>query len=89
MAEQYDNTNRGAVWKNNKKETEKHPDLTGSLNVNGQEFWVSAWKRQAGANEKSPVLSLSIKAKEDSATSRQATASSGSSADNFDEDIPF
>lgn len=88
MAEQYDNTNRGAVWKNDKKETEKHPDLTGSLNVNGQEFWVSAWKRQAGANEKAPALSFSIKAKEDSGQS-PATATSSNSPDNFEDDIPF
>ena len=46
---EFDNTNRGAIWKNEKKETEKHPDFTGSLDVNGVEFWVSAWKRKADA----------------------------------------
>ena len=30
---EYDNSNRGAIWKNDKKETEKHPDFTGEHNV--------------------------------------------------------
>jgi len=30
MAQEYDNTNRGSIWKNDKKETENHPDFTGS-----------------------------------------------------------
>jgi hypothetical protein len=63
---EYDNTNRGSIWMNDKKDTENHPDFKGSLNVNGQEFWVSAWKRKEGANPKSPALSFSIQAKEES-----------------------
>lgn len=61
---EFDNTNRGSVWKNDKKETEKHPDFTGSLNVEGVEYWVSAWGKKEGANPKAPVFSFSIKAKE-------------------------
>jgi len=60
----YDNTNRGSIWKNDKKETDKHPDFTGSLNVDGKEYWVSAWKRKPDANDKAPVLSFTVKAKD-------------------------
>jgi hypothetical protein len=60
----YDNTNKGAIWPNDKKITENHPDFTGSLNVNGQEFNVSAWKRKEGANPKSPSLRFAISEKE-------------------------
>jgi hypothetical protein len=60
---EFDNTNRGSIWKNDKKETDKHPDFTGSLNVNGVEYWVSAWKRKEGAPAKTPALSFSIKPK--------------------------
>lgn len=63
---QYDETNRGSVWRNEKKEKDTHPDFTGSLNVNGVEYWVSAWKRKADANPKAPALSFSIKPKDDS-----------------------
>lgn len=62
---EYDNTNRGAIWKNDKKETEKHPDFRGELNVKGEDFFVSAWKRKPGASEKSPALSFSIQPKSD------------------------
>ena len=63
MAE-YDNRNRGAIWKNEKKETDTHPDFTGSLDVDGVAYWVSAWRRKEGAAEKAPALSFSIKPKE-------------------------
>lgn len=64
MAQEFDNTNRGSIWKNDKKETDKHPDFTGSLNVEGVEYWVSAWKRKQGASDKAPALSFSIKMKD-------------------------
>jgi|SRR5687768_16938952 len=60
----YSNENRGSIWKNDKKETDKHPDFTGSLNVNGVDYWVSAWKRKEGANPKAPALSFTVKPKE-------------------------
>lgn len=63
MAE-YDNSNRGAIWKNADKQEDKHPDFKGSLNVDGVEYWVSAWKRKEGASEKAPALSFSVKPKE-------------------------
>lgn len=63
---QHDNTNRGSIWKNDKKEKDTQPDFTGSLNVNGVEYWVSAWKRKADANPNAPALSFSVKPKDDS-----------------------
>ena len=61
----YDNTNRGAIWKNDDKREDNHPDFKGSINVEGVEYWVSAWKRKEGAAAKAPALSFSIKPKED------------------------
>ena len=61
----FDNTNRGSIWKNDKKTTDNHPDFTGSLNVGGVEYWVSAWKRKEGAAAKAPALSFSIKPKDE------------------------
>lgn len=78
----YDNTNRGAIWRNERKERESHPDLTGSLNVEGVEYWVSAWKRKPDANPNAPALSFSIRLKDD--------AGAGPKADpEFNDDIPF
>ncbi|HEY9146571.1 MAG TPA: hypothetical protein VIN36_07785 [Thiobacillus sp.] len=64
MAE-YSNENRGAIWGNDKKEKDTHPDFTGSLNVDGTEYWVSAWKRKPDAGPKAPALSFSVKPKEE------------------------
>ncbi len=80
----YDNTNRGSIWKNDKKETENHPDFTGSINVEGKEYWLSAWKRKPDANPKAPALSFSVKPKDEQAKP-QATQGGG----DFDDDIPF
>ena len=77
---EYDNTNRGSIWKNEKKETEKHPDFTGSLNVEGVEYWVSAWKRKPDAKENAPALSFSIKRKEQAPKAVEP---------GFDDPIPF
>lgn len=70
---EFDRTNRGAIWKNDDKREENHPDFKGSLNVDGVEYWVSAWKRKEGASAKAPALSFSVKPKEEQPqTSRQA-----------------
>lgn len=88
MAKEFDNTNRGSIWKNDKKETEKHPDFTGSLNVAGTEYWVSAWKRKPDANEKAPALSFTVKLKEENSASNHEKPAE-KSFDNFDDGIPF
>ena len=91
----YDNTNRGSIWKNDKKQTENHPDFTGSLDVDGVEYWVSAWKRKEGANPKAPPLSFSIKRKDATPAQQQnQQPASQNSQDPFagggnDSDIPF
>jgi hypothetical protein len=85
----YDNTNRGSIWKNPKKTTDKHPDFTGSLNVEGTEYWVSAWKRKEGQSDKAPALSFQIKPKEDEPAQKQAPKKHGGSFDEMDDDIPF
>lgn len=61
---EFNNENRGALWKNEKKEKDTHPDFTGTLDVNGTVYDVSAWKRKEGASPKAPALSFSIKPKE-------------------------
>ena len=80
---EYDNTNRGSIWMNDKKETENHPDFKGSLNVNGQDFWVSAWKRKEGAKPTSPSLTFSIKAK------NEGVGQVSNTSQEPNDDIPF
>jgi len=87
---EYSNENRGSIWKNEKKETEKHPDFTGSLDVDGVAYWVSAWKRKPDASEKAPALSFSVKRKDEAPQRERKAAPAAPPADDFaDDEIPF
>lgn len=83
---EYDNTNKGAIWPNKKKATDKHPDFTGDLNVDGKEYWVSAWKKDPKSKAGSPSLRFSIKAK-DGAQKKQEE--SDFAPDDLNDEIPF
>ena len=37
--------NTGVLFKNNKKESEKHPDYKGEVNVDGQIYELAMWSR--------------------------------------------
>jgi hypothetical protein len=54
---QYDNTNRGVLFVNDRKETDKHPDWKGRLNINGVDHWVDGWAKQSARGE---LISLSL-----------------------------
>jgi hypothetical protein len=54
----YDNNNRGALWKNDNQTTEKHPALKGSAEINGVDYWVSAWTSKEGG--KKPLVSFRL-----------------------------
>ena len=38
---EYDNTNRGILSRNERKEKDSHPDFVGSINVDGKDYWLS------------------------------------------------
>lgn len=72
----YDNTNSGLLAKNQRKEQDNHPDYTGSINVDGQEYWLSAWikeGREGSKLEGQKYFSLSVKPK-DAQPQRRAPA---------------
>ena len=81
----YDNTNRGAIWPNDRmREGKQDAQFTGSLNVDGVDYWVNAWKRKPDAKEGSPSLSFSINRKDQNHAPNPETKT-----DDFDDDIPF
>ena len=65
MSEQeYDNTNRGAMFVNSYKEDgDNRPDFTGQLDVEGVEYKIAGWKR-ASDKKGTRFISLSIDKKE-------------------------
>lgn len=59
---EYDNTNRGALFRNNRKEQDSHPDHTGSINIDGKEYYLNAWIKTSQNGNK--FFSLSVKPKD-------------------------
>jgi len=66
MSEQeYDNTNRGAMFVNSYKEDgDNRPDFTGQLDVEGVEYKIAGWKRTS-EKKGTRFISLSIDKKEE------------------------
>lgn len=86
--QQFDNTNRGSLFKNEKKTEEKHPDLNGSLNVDGKEFWISGWSKVSKGGQK--FISLSIREKqEQTRQSSQPTRKASVKEEFGDDSIPW
>jgi hypothetical protein len=72
----YDNTNSGLLAKNDRKEKDSHPDYRGRINVNGQDFWLSAWIKVGREGSKmagQKYFSLSVTPMEESSASRPAS----------------
>jgi hypothetical protein len=57
---EYDNTNSGALFKNDKGDNEKRPDYTGKLDVDGKEYKLSAWIKSPKIGGGKPFLSLKV-----------------------------
>ena len=78
---EYDNTNRGVLFKNDRKETEKHPDYKGSININGEEFWLSSWIKEGKTGK---FMSLSVTPKNAQPIAQPEAAHAAA-----EEDVPF
>ena len=84
---EYDDTNRGALFRNDKKESEHHPDYKGSINVGGVDYWLSSWlkKSKAGAT----YMSLSVRPKDDAPAKPPKPYPTRAGNGAPDEDLPF
>jgi uncharacterized protein (DUF736 family) len=52
----------GALFKNDRKESENHPDYKGSINIGGREYWLSGWAKTS--KDGARYLSLAVRSKE-------------------------
>jgi single-stranded DNA-binding protein len=74
---QYDRTNSGLLARNDKQGNESRPDYRGSINVNGVEYWLSAWIKQGREGTKlegQKYMSLSVQPKDAAAPAPAPTA---------------
>ena len=85
----FDNTDRGALFRNERKQKETQPEYTGQLNVGGVEYWLSAWVKTSKTGKK--FFSLSVQEKQEKATSGHTPSSEPrhQADEPLDDDIPF
>ena len=82
MAEQYDNTNSFAMFKNEKGDNEARPDYTGTVTLpDGKEMRMAAWVRES----KSGVKYLSGRLSEPQVQASDAVSNAAVEGD----DVPF
>jgi uncharacterized protein (DUF736 family) len=81
---EYDNNNRGSLFKNDRKDDAKFPDYKGSINVDGTDYWLSAWIKISKDGNK--FMSLSVKNKNADASLQPKKKVK---QEEFDDSMPF
>ena len=44
----YSTENSAFIGKNDRKESDKHPDIKGSGEIGGVQYWIAGWKNAKG-----------------------------------------
>jgi len=88
MSKQYDNTNRFALFKNDRPNSENSPQYTGKINVEGVEYYLNAWIKEG---KKGKFFSGSAKRVDETAKKglQEARKAIDPTQEGFDDDIPF
>ena len=87
----YDNTNRGTLFKTKQKRHQNSPDMTGSINIDGKEYWLSAWtKTGRNGNQYLSLARGDVKVPNPPAPpSTQDPGGQTNGINDFDNDLPF
>ena len=84
---QWDNTNRGTMSENNKGDNPARPDYKGTINVEGTEYWISAWHKKS---YNGPFISLSVQPKTENGQERKPIPAVNQPVDpSFSDSVPF
>jgi hypothetical protein len=94
MGQQYDNHNRGVLFKNEKGKAKnpKAPDYTGKIEQNGVEYDLAAWIMESGPQSQTPGRKfMSIKIGEPIQPKGQPSRDQGypEPSDPPPDDVPF
>ena len=80
--------NSGVLFKNENKDNEKKPDYKGSIMVDGNEYWLSAWIKEGKSGK---FMGLAVSPKDaQPPTGKVPYGQGGTTKEGRDsEDIPF
>ena len=90
MKQEYDNEMRGVLFANKERTKDSQPQAKGSCQVDGVEYWISAWTNEAKSGQK--YQSLSFQRKDEVHAKGTAQAKAAMEPEGFsdlEDDIPF
>ena len=67
----YDNEKKGVLFKNEKKQKETDPLYTGSITIEGVEYWLSSWVNTSKNGKSYMSLSATVKVKKEEYQAQQ------------------
>ena len=76
--------NSGAIFKNDKKQKETHPDYRGKINVEGKEFEIALWLKESAKGMKYFSVAIS-----EPYTPEQPAQREQAPINTNDDDLPF
>jgi hypothetical protein len=84
---QYDDTNRGALFRDADKQKDGDRDYSGTINIDGTDYWLSAWIKTSAKGTK--YMSLSVKPKDEKARGGPRKSVAEDLDDDLDDEIQF
>ena len=84
---EYDNEMRGVLFANRDRTKDSQPQAKGSCQIDGVEYWVSAWTNTSKKGHKYQSLSFQRKDEVDSKGIEQARQAATN--DFIDDEVPF
>jgi len=84
----FDNTNRGILFRQTEKKSEKAPDYKGKVNVDGRDLELAGWIRE-GKSGKFLSLKVSEPFKKGEKAEKAPAKPAQSFADEPNDEIPF
>jgi hypothetical protein len=92
MPQDYDNTNSFVLFPNRNRQTDRHPTHTGTLNVDGVEYFMDAWVNESkkdGTKFQAGKIKRKDKQQSGGQQRQDPQAPLQGGGDDLDDSIPF